>query len=96
MADDIAFRCFFHITFRCGGQYGDNTSLLYPRPPPGMVRDFPDIRATAAAVFKAGGTRKRQFDILEFHGGLCSLLIAFALSFYILFKGGLQQGGNVM
>jgi len=72
MADDIAFRCFFHITFRCGGQYGDNTSLLRRRPPAGMVRDFVDIWSTAAAVFKAGDAQNFQYDILEFHGGLCS------------------------
>ena len=96
MADDIPFRCFFHIIFRFGGQYGGNTPLLRRRAPSGMVQLFLMSWRLQQLSLKMETLKTVSVTFLSFMASYVLLLIAFALSFYILFRGSLQQDGTAM
>jgi hypothetical protein len=81
--------------FRCGAEHGGENPLLCCSHPFGLVRTCPSVGATSAVVclsVQLEVLRKVSWTFLRFMISYILLLIAFALSFFILFKGSSEVG----
>jgi len=96
MDGNIADHCCFHILFRDGGEYGGETPLLRSRPFLGWSEMLMMSGRLPQLSVQQEMLRTVCWTFLRFMAGYVTLLIAFAFSFYILFKGSSEEGNAEM